>query len=1066
MNQLKRIAGGLALATALAAPVPAAVAKTVPAAPTARSLTSVTLITGDRVSVGDGKGAPVISPGPGRRNLTFSSTRVNGRLTVIPSDVRALVGSGRLDRRLFDVTGLIDSGYDDAHTKVIPILVTQSQAQARSAPTGLSISRRLPVVNATAGTVAKGSNFLTTAGNGFRKIWLDGKRKPLLDHSVPQIGAPAAWQAGYTGKGVRVAVLDSGVDATHPDLASRVKGVKNFADTLPGDQLGHGTHVASIVAGTGAASGGKYRGVAPDADLYDGKVCTDIGCSDSMMLAGLQWAATEVHAQVVNISIGTPDTPEVDPVEEAINTLTAQTGTLFVVSAGNLGEHGTQTLTSPGTAAAALTVGAVDRDDQLADFSSQGPGWGTAELKPDVTAPGVDIVAARSGQSPGDGDYVAKAGTSMAAPHTAGAAALLAQQHPDWHAAELKSALMSSAIPTAGLDLFKQGTGRIDVAHAITQTVTADQSSLSLGNASWPHSDDAPVVKDITYRNSSSAPVTLALTTELTGPTGAPAPAQALTLSTSQVAVAAGGTATVKATSSTNHSGPDGRYVGLIVAKAVDGTAVRIPLTVTKDPEMYDLTVKAIGPDGAPAAEASLSLFSIDRPEADFDYGQDGVFKRRVLRGDYAADTQFLAGDAQYALAQPMIQVTKDTTVVLDARDARKVAVELPRADARTAYQSLDYLRTSADGTRSFAEYLASMGPKTLYTLGQGPSLPADQLKTFVYSQSGVPGPDGDFRDTPYLYNLADRVDGVIPTGYRRTVRDRQLATVATSINRGAGTAVQLTTTGRLDGYEFPLVPIVFTTPATIVEHLEPAPVSWSQTVTETRPTPDGFDQVVSVLAGEPASYRSGSTTQHRWNAVAYGPAQATATRQNGKLTIAMATTSDADGHPGDTLVDTSSSRLLRDGAVIASSDQYGALEADVAPGTVRYETSMTRPSVAPWSDRVDYAATFSSGADGKVNLPTVGYRPAVDSQNLAKRTAVSTLPLVVAAEVKSVQISGDGGATWRAATVVKARGGYQATFPTPAGARTISVRTTVVDTAGTKAEQTTYNAYGYSNGS
>jgi subtilisin family serine protease len=286
-----------------------------------------------------------------------------------------------------------------------------------------------------------------------------------------------------------------------------------------------------------------------------------------------------------------------------------------------------------------LTVGAVDRDDHLADFSSQGPGLGTAELKPEVTAPGVDIVAARSGQSPGDGDYIAKAGTSMATPHTAGAAALLVQQHPDWHAAELKSALMSSAKPTPGLDLFKQGTGRIDVAHAITQTVVADQAGLSLGNATWPHSDDLPVVKDLTYRNSGTTPVTLTLAAELTGPTGAPAPAQALTFSTNQVTIAAGGTATVKATSSTNHSGPDGRYVGLIVARAVDGMAVRIPLTVTKDPEMYDLTVKAIGPDGAPAAEASLSLFSVDRPEEDFDFGQNGVFKRRVLRGDYAVDT-------------------------------------------------------------------------------------------------------------------------------------------------------------------------------------------------------------------------------------------------------------------------------------------------------------------------------------------------------------------------------------------------------------------------------------------
>ena len=161
------------------------------------------------------------------------------------------------------------------------------------------------------------------------------------------------------------------------------------------------------------------------------------------------------------------DTPEVDLLEEAVNRLTAQTGTLFVIAAGNEGP-GESTVGSPGSADAALTVGAVDKQDKLADFSSRGPRVGDGAVKPDVTAPGVDIVAAKAKKSvigdPVGEQYLRLSGTSMATPHTAGAAALLAQQHPSWKAGELKGALMGSAKPAADQTAFEQGTGRIDVA--------------------------------------------------------------------------------------------------------------------------------------------------------------------------------------------------------------------------------------------------------------------------------------------------------------------------------------------------------------------------------------------------------------------------------------------------------------------------------------------------------------------------------------------------------------------------------------------------------------------------
>ncbi|WP_231648290.1 S8 family serine peptidase [Saccharothrix sp. NRRL B-16348] len=252
-----------------------------------------------------------------------------------------------------------------------------------------------------------------------KKVWLDGIRKPSLDRSVAQIGAPTAWQAGYTGQGVKVAVLDSGVDQTHPDLAGQEVAERNFTDDPDTtDRVGHGTHVAATIA----SAGEKYRGVAPDARILDGKVCS-LDCSESWILAGMQWAVDQ-GADVINVSLGGTDTPGLDPLEEAVNTLSAQSGTLFVIAAGNSGRPGT--VGSPGSADAALTVGAVDRQDGIAEFSSRGPRLGDGAVKPDITAPGVDIVAAKAatgsiGVPVGDG-HVAVSGTSMASPHVAGAA--------------------------------------------------------------------------------------------------------------------------------------------------------------------------------------------------------------------------------------------------------------------------------------------------------------------------------------------------------------------------------------------------------------------------------------------------------------------------------------------------------------------------------------------------------------------------------------------------------------------------------------------------------------------
>src|SRR5439155_11214478 len=213
--------------------------------------------------------------------------------------------------------------------------------------------------------------------------------------SVPQIGGPAGGQAGFDGTGVTVAVLDTGVDDTHPDLAGKVVGSSDFTDSgTTTDGHGHGTHCASIIVGSGAASGGRYRGVAPGAKLMVGKVLADDGSGlDSWVMAGMDWAARS-GARIVSMSLGGDATDGTDPLSAEIDALTAETGTLFVVAAGNSGAP--VTIGSPGTASTALTVGAVDKQNRMADFSSRGPRLGDGAAKPEIVAPGVGIVAARA----------------------------------------------------------------------------------------------------------------------------------------------------------------------------------------------------------------------------------------------------------------------------------------------------------------------------------------------------------------------------------------------------------------------------------------------------------------------------------------------------------------------------------------------------------------------------------------------------------------------------------------------------------------------------------------------
>ncbi|MFC5266154.1 S8 family serine peptidase [Kribbella qitaiheensis] len=674
-----------------------------PARPTPGASTHrITLVTGDVAELtvtADGRRSARLVDGGNYYLGDFDN-----ELTLVPVAAYPLLTEGRLDRRLFNLTELVAQGYDDASTPNLPMLLTAS-ATTRSAPQAPAAATprlTLASVGTTAVTVqkirarefwngVKGNNLRSTVG----KIWLDGRTHATLDRSTKQIGAQAAWQAGYDGRGVKVAVLDTGYDQNHPDLKKQVVESQSFVpDQAVQDEHGHGTHTASIVAGLGTASAGKRKGVAPGAQLLIGKVLDNSGSGlDSEAIAGMEWAVQQ-GAKVISMSLGGLPSDGTDPMSEAVDRLSASSDALFVVAAGNSGME--ETVGTPGAAEAALTVGAVDRDDKLATFSSRGPRLGDGALKPEVTAPGVEIVAARAagteqGHEVGE-YYTAMSGTSMATPHVAGAAAILAQRHPDWTGEQLKAALAATAVPSKGATPVQQGLGRIDLRNALDPRVLPDSANLFFGDTSWTGSAPEPVARKVAYRNNSGTAVTLDLSVDAKSPGGVH---PALRVTPTRLTIAPGGTASATVTLDLAKTQP-AKYSGELVARD-RGTAYRTGLGFAAGGRLNQVTVKAIDRGGKPAAPTAfgfsgVQLWNLDTGDVNaIIFDEKGSRTLDVPTGRYSVMTFVMGGDeigwtnSLTLLGDPEARVTGDRTFTFDARKANKVTVKTPqRADAQS----------------------------------------------------------------------------------------------------------------------------------------------------------------------------------------------------------------------------------------------------------------------------------------------------------------------------------------------------------------------------------------------
>ena len=463
-----------------------------------------------------------------RAVLDNDGSSVNGKLA--PDLARVLQGSSSRSMR---------------------VIVQYNQAPsanhfAKAQSVGAKLNSNLSLVNAGAFTMSPAAIRALAMDDNVAFISPDRKLKGMDDYTDSAIGVSTAWNSGYDGTGIGVAIIDSGInDGYHADFKdsagrSRIVYHQDFTGTPTSnssgatwDLYGHGTHVAGIVGGNGTWSAGRFAGVAPNVNLIDLRVLDQNGSgSDSMVIAAIQRAIAlknTYNIRVINLSLGrgVPTGYANDPLCQAVESAW-RAGIVVVVASGNYGRlslngsNGYGTVTAPGNDPLVLTVGAMKTmntsartDDQIASYSSKGPTTYDHVVKPDLVAPGNTIVSIvdhgstlealypsnlRTGTNLAYHPYFVLSGTSMATPVVSGAVALLLDQHASLTPDQVKARLMKTAYKTFPVstvstdlttgqtftsyyDIFTVGAGYLDVAAALGNN---DLAPPAVGSAVSP----------------------------------------------------------------------------------------------------------------------------------------------------------------------------------------------------------------------------------------------------------------------------------------------------------------------------------------------------------------------------------------------------------------------------------------------------------------------------------------------------------------------------------------------------------------------------------------------------
>ncbi|ODR81689.1 hypothetical protein BG842_20585 [Haladaptatus sp. W1] len=677
----------------------------------------------------------------------------------------------KFDPALFNVELLVEQNLTDAETGSIPVIASVSQdgkrytagssstvetpASTLDSVSDADVTHSLHSIDGASASVSKDDAARTyeqlARSDEIESVVLDAKYDVALDETGDLVNATGARQRyGVSGDGITVGVLDTGINQSHPDLQGSVVLERDFTGQgITYDTMGHGTHVAGIIAGDGTASGGQYVGMAPNASLIDARVCQDRGCYTSDVIDGLEYAVDN-GADVVSISIGgtAVNSRANDRYADAMAYADSR-DVPVVVAAGNSGPE-YSTVESPGIHRNVITVGASDKTGGIASFSSRGPTPVGRYLKPDVVAPGVLVTSANASS---DG-YVSMSGTSMATPVVSGTVALMLDEHPSWSADRIKNTLVSTADPLGTQDVYTQGAGRINASEAVKGDVSIDPGVIDFGRLSA--TENVSRVVTVTNHGTANRTFNVSATAE-------------------EINSGTAGNVSVNRTTITLTPG-DSTDLNLTVVPTAGTYSGRISLNgeysaIFGYEQSFDLTVEKTGIGGTSVRDDAVWLVSNESGSAQYT-GFDGY---QFLNGSGTVTYHLSTGGSYHLITDGIdertgefvtiskaIDVSGDRTVTLD--ESNTVRYSFDTTAAETQYGPLD----PRDTMVSYARHLpsGSYGASLQYAPNSTARFNTDTRLNVSVGSAFVPS--GTPTDEPFnssvLFHVVHQTGGV--TGF------------------------------------------------------------------------------------------------------------------------------------------------------------------------------------------------------------------------------------------------------------------------------------------------------------
>jgi hypothetical protein len=553
------------------------------------------------------------------------------------------------------------------------------------------------------------------------------------------------------------------------------------------------------------------------------------------------------------------------------------------------------------------------------------------------------------------------------------------------------------------------------------------------------------------------------------------APAGMFTVEPAQLTVPAGGQASAVLTTNTKVDGEDGIYAGTLVATGGE-TAVRTPVTVTREVESYDMKVTFLDHNGVPTPQHSVRFVDVTKPKAYFSLELTGTFTIRVPKGTFYLDgwIQTQVGEEEWlttVLYEPAVTVTGDGEMVFDARTGKQTGVLVDEPDAKVGQAVVDVGRSTDWGATGDTWFMNNFDG--FFVRPSDTSAPG----SFTYATVGeLARPDGTgtgpgFANSPYLYHVQFSVDGMVPADPERRFAKKDLAKV-----RSTHAASTPGLTGVRNGMVTGQLPFALT------EYYTPG-VEWYDSFLDTADPING-PAINYVSQADGRSYKKGKVTEVRWNVGVHGPAfprtdfstYGYVGRLGDEMAVDVPLAADQDpGRDGWAGGATGESVLLRDGQEVARGEFPGSVFVSALPAeesTYTFRTNAERP-FSRLSTHISGEWTFRSGhvaGEEPESLPLLAVRfaPNLDDHNATKAGRKFRFPVYVQrndaetgkVNTPKVEVSYDDGKSWQQVRLDRNGAAWQATVDHPRGAEFVSLRSTVSDKEGNKATQTVLRAY------